>query len=170
MLRSAGLLEFDDGMANDFQTTYSACAKLIRSSAVSAVNTAIARELTGDSNFTIKAYLQQMPTTSEGTLLGSLASGGGSLLGTILLFPLPLFLYPLVLEKSNKLREMMKLSGMQMKYYWLVTLGMNFILYMVQCLCTFILGYILGIQFINGPKYVVIFSFQFCLLTIVNKY
>ena len=53
---------------------------------------------------------------------------------------MPIFMYTIVLEKENKLVEIMKINGMKMTYYWLSLFTYNFIIYAT----TFIIFYLFG--------------------------
>jgi len=54
---------------------------------------------------------------------------GASLYPLALSLLMPVFMYSLVLEKEEKLQELMKMNGMKMLTYWLVTFLFNFIVY-----------------------------------------
>ncbi len=49
----------------------------------------------------------------------------------VFLFPLPMIMFTIVYEKTERIREMMKLSGLKMRYYWIVTFVFNFVLYLL---------------------------------------
>ena len=59
---------------------------------------------------------------------------------------MPLFMYTIVLEKENKLIEIMKINGMKMRYYWLSNLVFNYILYSLTMLIfNFVGAFALGL-------------------------
>jgi hypothetical protein len=62
------------------------------------------------------------PTTESGnSLLDSIINlAGGSLYPLSLSLLLPVFMYSLVLEKEDKLIEMMKMNGLKIVNYWTV--------------------------------------------------
>lgn len=61
---------------------------------------------------------------------------------------LPIFMYVIVLEKEEKLLEMMKMNGMRMKDYWLMTFLFSLTLTIVTNLIFFLFGYfVLGLSF-----------------------
>jgi hypothetical protein len=78
------------------------------------------------------------------------ASFVDSLLNTVaaLIFPLalsllfPVMLYGLVLEKEEKLVQMMKMNGMRISTYWLVYATFNLLLALLTNVIFFMLGYI----------------------------
>lgn len=61
---------------------------------------------------------------------------------------LPIFLYNICLEKENKLIQNMKINGMKMSNYWLVTGLFNFGLYLV-----FVTGYYGFGKFVSGLSF-----------------
>ena len=63
-----------------------------------------------------------MPNISDGNdIISSLINfAGGPLYPLSLSMLLPVFLYAIVLEKEEKLIEMMKMNGMRIINYWMV--------------------------------------------------
>lgn len=55
----------------------------------------------------------------------------------------PVFLYAIVLEKEERLIQMMKMNGMSMTYYWLVTFLFNLILSLITSFIFYMFGYFL---------------------------
>lgn len=53
---------------------------------------------------------------------------------------MPIFMYTIVLEKENKLVEIMKINGMKMTYYWLSLFTYNFIIYATTFIIFFLFG------------------------------
>lgn len=64
-----------------------------------------------------------MPMVGEdmGYILRMVSITGASLYPLSLSLLLPIFMYIIVLEKEEKLLEMMKMNGMKMKDYWFMT-------------------------------------------------
>ena len=54
---------------------------------------------------------------------------GSTLFPLSLSLLLPVFMYAIVLEKEEKLRELMKMNGMKMSTYWGITFLYNFFIY-----------------------------------------
>jgi hypothetical protein len=54
---------------------------------------------------------------------------------------LPVYLYTLVLEKEEKIKAMMKMNGLKMKYYWIVNYFWFVFLYCLVALLFFVIGY-----------------------------
>lgn len=73
----------------------------------------------------------------------------------ILLLPLPLFLYTMVLEKVDKLKEMMKLMGMKERNYYLVTFVFQYGVFIIASLEFIILAAILQFRVVFGARYAV---------------
>ena len=65
---------------------------------------------------------------------------GAALFPLSLCLLMPVFIYNIVLEKEQKLIEIMKMNGMRMYNYWIVTFGFNFFFYSVTIMIFFIFG------------------------------
>ena len=107
---------------------------------------------------------QYMPfTTSEDTFIMKAMNILGATLYPIALSVIfPVFLYTLVLEKEERLREMMKMNGMKIKNYWLVNYLWNAALYLVSASIFLIFGTkILKVPFFVETNSFVLFSTVF---------
>lgn len=74
-------------------------------------------------NVWIVSGIQYMPLVGEdsGFIMRIISVTGASLYPLALSLLLPIFMYTIVLEKEEKLLEMMKMNGMRMKDYWIIT-------------------------------------------------
>ncbi len=83
-----------------------------------------------------------MPIVGEdkGFILRIISVTGASLYPLALSLLLPIFMYVIVLEKEEKLLEMMKMNGMRMREYWLMT----FLFCMMISFLTFLLFFLFG--------------------------
>ena len=81
--------------------------------------------------------VQYMPVIGEdkGFILRIISVTGASLYPLALSLLLPIFMYVIVLEKEEKLLEMMKMNGMRMREYWLMTFIFSFV---ITCFTDFI--------------------------------
>eukprot|EP01087_Luapelamoeba_hula_P013768 TRINITY_DN395_c6_g1_i1.p1 TRINITY_DN395_c6_g1~~TRINITY_DN395_c6_g1_i1.p1 ORF type:complete len:890 (-),score=121.35 TRINITY_DN395_c6_g1_i1:212-2881(-) len=59
----------------------------------------------------------------------------------VLSWLLPVYVYNIVLEKQDRLREMMKMSGLKMRNYWMVTYLYDYILYLGVLIVVYALSY-----------------------------
>jgi len=102
-------------------------------------------------------------TTAEETIILKLMNLlGATLYPVALSVILPVFLYTLVLEKEERLREMMKMNGMKMRYYWFVNYIWNTILYTLSSSFFLIFGvYILKVPFFYETGSVVLITIVF---------
>jgi hypothetical protein len=75
---------------------------------------------------------------------------------------MPLFMYTIVLEKEEKLIEIMKINGMKMRYYWLSNFTFNFMLY----LTTMIIFNFVGAFALNLSLFTQTNFFLLCLIYI----
>ena len=84
------------------------------------------------------------PGTDGNILIDSLVNIVGATIFPLALSLLfPVFLYAIVLEKEEKLIQMMKMNGMSMTYYWLVTFIFNLILSLITGIIFYMFGYFL---------------------------
>ena len=73
---------------------------------------------------------------------------------------LPVFTYNIVLEKEQKLIEIMKMNGMRMKNYWMVQFCFNFILYFITVVIFFLFGWlVLGLSWFSQTNILVLILF-----------
>ena len=82
----------------------------------------------------------------------------------VLVFPIslsllfPVFLYTVVLEKEEKLIQMMKMNGMKISSYWFVYFIFNLLLGLITNILFFLFGYfLLGIRFFTETSFALIF-------------
>jgi ABC-type multidrug transport system ATPase subunit len=81
----------------------------------------------------------------------------------VFLFPLPMIMFSIVYEKTERIREMMKLSGLKMRYYWIVIIMFNFILYIVLTGClTYVLAAILQYSWALHSNVLLILCYYLC--------
>jgi len=99
-----------------------------------------------------------MPIMGEdrGFLLRIISVTGASLYPLALSLLLPIFMYVIVLEKEEKLLEMMKMNGMRMREYWLMTFIFSVVITFFTFLLFFLFGFfVLELDFFtNSSKFV----------------
>ena len=66
---------------------------------------------------------------------------GASLYPLALSLLLPIFMYVIVLEKEEKLLEMMKMNGMRMKDYWIMTFLFSLLITTITYTVFYLFGY-----------------------------
>jgi ABC-type multidrug transport system ATPase subunit len=96
------------------------------------------------------SFVQYMPISVhvDQELYRLLNVMGASLYPICLSLLLPVFMYALVLEKEERLLELMKMNGLRILNYWLVNFIFDFMLYAVTILVFMLFGaYILELQF-----------------------
>jgi ABC-type sulfate transport system permease component len=101
-----------------------------------------------------------MPIAGEdkGFILRIISVTGASLYPLALSLLLPIFMYVIVLEKEEKLLEMMKMNGMRMREYWLITFTFSFIITFFTFFFFFLFGYfILELDFFTDTNKFVLF-------------
>ncbi|EFA80182.1 ABC transporter A family protein [Heterostelium album PN500] len=92
-----------------------------------------------NSNLTQLPFEQMPPTIDVGSLLG------GLFYPFALSFLLPLFVFSIVLEKQERLRDMCLMMGLRMRNYWIVTYLFDFLLYI--CALIIVVGISVGFGF-----------------------
>lgn len=101
------------------------------------------------------------PTQDESTIILAIINlVGGSLYPFALSILLPVYMFTLVLEKEERLREMMKMNGMQMKYYWMINYTFFVLLYLVAVSLFYLFGLkVLDISFFKNTGFGVMVNF-----------
>jgi len=84
-----------------------------------------------------------MTDTNENFLMKVINVTGASLYPLALGLLLPVFMYSIVLEKEERILEMMKMNGLQLNIYWTVNFIFDFVLYTITVLVFMISGYLL---------------------------
>lgn len=85
----------------------------------------------------------------------NLAGGICYPLGVSLL--MPLFMHAIVLEKENKLIEIMKINGLKLRYYWLSNFLLNYLLYILTMILFICFGgYVLKLSLFTDTHIVIL--------------
>ena len=94
-------------------------------------------------NIWIVSGIQYMPLEGQDKswIMRIINITGASLYPLALSLLLPVFMYVIVLEKEERLIEMMKMNGMRMRNYWAVTYLFDFMLYLVAFLIFVLFGF-----------------------------
>ncbi|EFC42636.1 predicted protein [Naegleria gruberi] len=142
------------------------------------MNDAFLKNLTG--SFRIRTYTAQM--TYDTQLISFRLSDmlGSFFFPLILSLLLPTFTFTIVMEKQYKLREMMKLMGMKMRYYFLVTYVFFYAMYALSAILFIIFSIAFDFRFITQthPLMLIFFfllwgnvliSFSFLLSSFIGK-
>jgi ABC-type multidrug transport system ATPase subunit len=104
---------------------------LNRARLVSNVNGAYVKNATKKQ---IAATISPLPFSVTQPTIDIILLVTAALMPAAISFLMPIFSYTLVMEKEKKLREMMKIMGMNSSIYWLVNYLFDFALYVVVCL------------------------------------
>lgn len=78
---------------------------------------------------------------NQGWLMKLINLAGASLFPLSLSLLLPVFMYSIVLEKEERLIEMMKMNGLKMRNYWFVNYLYSFALYLIMVAIFFGFGF-----------------------------
>lgn len=99
--------------------------------------------------------IQNMPLVGEdvGLVLRIISMTGATLYPLALSLLLPIFMYTIVLEKEEKILEMMKMNGLRMREYWLITFLFNFFISVITFGVFFLFGrYLLKLDFFTDTS------------------
>jgi hypothetical protein len=66
-------------------------------------------------------------------------------------------MYSIVLEKSENIREMMKLMGLKMRYYWITLFVFNYTIYLIIAVITFLLCLVFQFKFATSGNPLITF-------------
>jgi len=81
---------------------------------------------------------------------------GASLYPISLSLLMPVFMYAVVLEKEERLQELMKMNGMRMRTYWLVNFGFDYLIYTLTVGVFMLFGYVVvALQFFTQTNPVI---------------
>ncbi|KAN0026827.1 hypothetical protein ACTFIV_007818 [Dictyostelium citrinum] len=79
----------------------------------------------------VKSQISDLPFYFENSSFDITSILGGSFFPFALSFVLPLFMYSIVYEKQEKLRDLSLMMGLKMRNYWIMTFIFNFLTYTV---------------------------------------
>eukprot|EP01103_Thecamoeba_quadrilineata_P012551 TRINITY_DN3265_c0_g1_i2.p1 TRINITY_DN3265_c0_g1~~TRINITY_DN3265_c0_g1_i2.p1 ORF type:complete len:599 (+),score=71.59 TRINITY_DN3265_c0_g1_i2:913-2709(+) len=74
---------------------------------------------------------------------------------------MPVFMYSIVHEKQERLREMMRMMGMKMEYYWLTTYIFDLFLYVIVILVLITVSLGFGIRIFTQTNFLLVFIIFF---------
>lgn len=101
-------------------------------------------------------------------ILGSFLQGlsiidlvGGFFFPFVLFMLMPIIMSLIMYEKENRLREIMKMMGLKMSVYWLVTYILFFLEYVVLMVVFWVAGAMVGLNFFTLHSPSIIFAYLF---------
>lgn len=86
---------------------------------------------------------------------------GPMLIPFALTFLIPVFMHTIVLEKENRVREMMKMMGLGMPTYWIINYLFDYVLYSMVLFLFIILEYIVKVRMVTQSRYLLFLVFYF---------
>eukprot|EP01080_Neovahlkampfia_damariscottae_P001324 gene1324-11407_t len=135
---------------------FGSCRAFMPNSMMSSMNGIFLSKITSG-RYAVQSFTKHWPYTFEVADFRVADRLGSFFYPLILMFLLPVFMYTIVLEKQGKLREMMKLMGMKVFNYFLVTYATFFFFYIIV-LCEFlIICLIAQFRFITGTHPLILF-------------
>jgi ABC-type multidrug transport system ATPase subunit len=106
-------------------------------------------------------FVQRMPYYASANLLAILEAFGAFLYPVALCLQLPIYIYLLVLEKSQKLKDMMQAHGMQSRHYVATNYIFFYLLYMLAFGFLWLSGLAAEIRFFTQTDPLLLFLFLF---------
>jgi len=106
---------------------------------------------------TIFSWFRKMPYVTLAPLADVASFFAIFMLPLCLSFLLPVFVYGIVLEKQEKLRSMMLMMGLQMRWYWLVNYLFNFVMYIIVCLVVVIISLAFSLRIFTQTNPLILF-------------
>jgi len=98
--------------------------------------------------------------TFDGEIMRLINMLGAGLFPISLCLLLPVFIYNIVLEKEQKLIEIMKMNGMKMRNYWMINFVFNFIVYILTVFVFSVVGaFILQLSFFTQSNWLFLIMF-----------
>ena len=117
----------------------------------------------------IEIYTRPLPTRTQSLMIDVASAFATFMLPLGLFFLFPVFVYGIVNEKQEKLRGMMLMMGLQMRWYWLVTCLFNFLMYIVVVFLVVIIALAFNLRvFTQTSPLILFFSFLFWGFAIVT--
>jgi hypothetical protein len=98
---------------------------------INMIDTAYMRLITGNSNYTIVTFVQELPFIEQVPQFDIASFLSVLLYPFAISFVLPVYVNSIVVEKQERLREMMKMMGLKMVYYWITNYIWDMILYIL---------------------------------------
>eukprot|EP00727_Mastigamoeba_balamuthi_P009933 m51a1_g5562 hypothetical protein (816) ;mRNA; f:577506-581091 len=91
-------------------------------------------------NYTLKEYLLGMPYRETGNAFDTGSWITAYLTPFALSFLMPVYIYTIVHEKQQRLREMMRMMGLWMPMYWAINYVYDVLMYLVVCIIYIAIG------------------------------
>ncbi|CAI2381584.1 unnamed protein product [Moneuplotes crassus] len=150
------------GIWNDFANRISYFIRTIEGqiSAADLINKAYISKLFPKT--TVYTGIQMMPSSPSFTqeIMKMIHLLGGGLFPLSLCLLLPVFIYNIVLEKEQKLIEIMKMNGLRMYNYWIISFIIDMILYIITVIIFILFGrFVLQLSFFYETSYLVLCVF-----------
>ncbi|KAM9979550.1 hypothetical protein ACTFIY_008779 [Dictyostelium cf. discoideum] len=99
--------------------------------ALSQIQTSFINYLLNGNGVVVKSQISSFPYYYKSQQFDIASLLGGSFFPFALSFVLPLFMYSIVYEKQEKLRDLSLMMGLKMRNYWIMTFIFNFLTYVV---------------------------------------
>ncbi|KAF2074956.1 hypothetical protein CYY_003741 [Polysphondylium violaceum] len=148
-----------DPTTSSFKTNMVALSNntLSSGSIINLLNNAFLRYYTSNPNYTITTNIKEFPYKAHNEPKDMIQPQENFWYLFMMSFCMVVFVSNVVYEKENRLREIMKMSGLRMHIYWLVNYIFNFSLYMIIVLVAIAYAYILKFRFYTQTPFSVFF-------------
>lgn len=124
------------------------------------INKAYIHKMFNDTYIMTGVQFMPIQPSFDGEIMRLINMLGAGLFPISLCLLLPVFIYNIVLEKEQKLIEIMKMNGMKMKNYWMTNFLFNFIVYALTVFVFCLTGaVILGLSFFTQSNWAILILF-----------
>ncbi|KAK5574544.1 hypothetical protein RB653_009797 [Dictyostelium firmibasis] len=121
---------------------------------LSQIQTSFLNYLLNGNGVVTKSQISTMPYYYESTPFDITSILGGSFFPFALSFVLPLFMYSIVYDKQEKLRDLSLMMGLKMRNYWVMTFIFNFLVYTIIAVVIGFICTVSGISvFVKGSPF-----------------
>lgn len=110
---------------------------------------------------TITASIQGFPYWKDPVSFDLNDIIGPMLVPFAICFLIPVFMHTIVLEKENRVREMMKMMGMKMSTYWMINYLFDYCVYLLVTILFITVEFIIQVRIFTQTNFFVIFFIFF---------
>ena|SRR3990167_1929596 len=103
-------------------------------------------------NKTVTGFIQPIPYWEDNISFSINDFVGPMLVPFCITFLIPVFMHTIILEKENRLREIMKIMGMKMSTYWLINYLFDYLMYCVVVAVFVALQYIIRVRMFTQTR------------------
>ena len=123
---------------------------------INMMDTAFVRYVTNVADYEIITWIQQLPYIEQVPEFDIASFLSVLLYPFAISFILPVYVNAIVLEKQERLREMMKMMGLKMSYYWLTNYIWDFILYILVVIVLIVSSLVFQLRMFTQTNFLIL--------------